>query len=149
MKRTSHIHRYLVCLVIMLPFIFGACTHNNGDIGIWFGTWHVEKITYVASGEPVASYHGTHFMQFQSSVIRIVATDSLHNFEQSFGVWDDATEGLLNITFPDSAQFHCTMPGITKTNIFIIEQASATHITLSHADLPDSDALRYSLTKLD
>ena len=103
----------------------------------------------MASGEPVVSYHGTHFMQFQSSVIRIVATDSLHNYEQSFGVWDDATEGLLNISFPDSAQFQCSMPGITRTNTFVIEQASATHIILSHADLPDADAMRYSLTKLD
>lgn len=149
MKRTSHIHQFLIGLAIVLPFIFGACTHNNGDIGIWFGTWHVEKITHVASGEPVATYHGTHFMQFQSSVIRIVATDSLHNYEQSFGVWDDATEGLLNITFPDSAQFQCSMPGIARTNIFIIEQSSDTHITLSHAGLPDDEALRYSLTKLD
>jgi hypothetical protein len=27
-----------------------SCTRNHGDIGMWFGTWHVEQIT--AGGAP-------------------------------------------------------------------------------------------------
>lgn len=150
MKRTPHISALVCCLAVAFSLMLSSCTHNNGDIGIWFGTWHVEKITHADSDEPVASYHGTHFMQFQSSVIRIVATDSLHNYEQSFGTWEaDEANHLLRINFPDSARFNCTLKGIDYHNTFVIEEANASHITLSHASIPDSPQLRYYLQKLD
>ncbi len=127
--------------------LLSACTHNNGDIGIWFGTWHVSKIARVVDGEPVQGYEGHHFMQFQSGVVRVVATDSLHNFEQSFGMWDDKTEGLLHVYFPDDDQFVCTMPGIERDNVFTIEESGADRVILSHTGRPDETALRYWLVK--
>ena len=33
-----------------------GCTHNNGDIGPWFGTWQVTGID--ADGAPLAEYDG-------------------------------------------------------------------------------------------
>ena len=146
MKRATHI----LILIATLAITFSACSHNNGDIGIWFGTWHVEKITHVHNGEPVATYKGRHFMQFQNNIIRVTTNDSLHNYEQSFGTWEaDEANHLLRINFPDSAQFECTLTGINRQNTFFIEEADASHITFSHANLPDSLTLRYYLKKLD
>ena len=30
---------------MMVMLALGSCTRNHGDIGPWFGTWHVESIT--------------------------------------------------------------------------------------------------------
>lgn len=147
MKRFNPKYCFLTCLATILLMTLNACTHNNGDIGVWFGSWHVEKIANVATGEPVEGYDGRYFMQFQSSVIRIVATDSLHNYEQSFGMWDDSDEGLLHVYFPDAQQFHCNLPGIEGDNVFLIEEKSDSKIVLSHAKRSDSTALRYWLVK--
>ena len=150
MKRTSRTIVLACCLATAFSLILPACTHNNGDIGVWFGTWHVNAITHAASGEPVATYRGAHFMQFQNNVIRVSANDSLHNYEQSFGTWEaDDINNLLHINFPDDDQFQCTMPGIARANTFVIKQKSDSHITLLQADAPDDDALQYSLTKLN
>ena len=33
-------------LIALLTLVgLSGCTHNDGDIGIWFGTWMVEDIT--------------------------------------------------------------------------------------------------------
>ena len=41
----------LLIIPLLAMLVFSACTRNHGDIGIWFGTWHVEQIT--AGGTPV------------------------------------------------------------------------------------------------
>ena len=46
MKRlTSHIALAVVALLML-----GSCSKNNGDIGYWFGLWHVDAIE--VNGEP-------------------------------------------------------------------------------------------------
>ena len=39
MKRTV----YISCMIFVV-LSFCGCTHNNGDIGPWFGQWKVERI---------------------------------------------------------------------------------------------------------
>ena len=38
----KHISSYIICAIALL---FGACTHNNGDIGPLFGTWALDGMT--------------------------------------------------------------------------------------------------------
>ena len=59
MKKTT---LYIVLLIAVL--LTASCTRNHGDIGIWFGTWHVEQIT--ADGTRV-NVEGDYFFQFQNS----------------------------------------------------------------------------------
>ncbi len=150
MKRTSHISALVCSLAAAFSLILPACTHNNGDIGIWFGTWHVEKVTTAHDDQPVPDYKGNFYMQFQSKVIRITANDTLHNHEQSFGTWEaDEANHRLHINFPDAERFECSLTGIERQNTFVIEEADATHITISHIDSPDHISLRYYLKKHD
>ena len=62
MKKTL----YILSLLALL--LTASCTRNHGDIGPWFGTWHVETIT--ADGTPVTVV-GDYFFQFQSGVFRV------------------------------------------------------------------------------
>lgn len=61
MKRTI----ITLLIAILLPVIAG-CTRNDGDIGTWFGSWKLERITI--DGLIDEKYKGDIFWQFQSSV---------------------------------------------------------------------------------
>ena len=34
-----------VAIALLLVIVATACTHNDGDIGPWFGLWRVERLT--------------------------------------------------------------------------------------------------------
>ena len=70
--------------------LLGACTRNHGDIGPWFGTWHVESIT--AGGAPV-NIDGDYFFQFQSKVFRVSQVKAHEHMEESFGTWEESQDG--------------------------------------------------------
>ena len=97
MKRTIHI-----LLVAAMMLALGACTRNHGDIGMWFGTWHVESITM--GGAPV-SHEGDYFFQFQSHAFRVSLVGDREHLVESFGTWDESEDGTLTITFPRSQRF--------------------------------------------
>ena len=83
----------LFALVALLPL--AGCTHNNGDIGPWFGQWRVENIT--VNGEKDAEYKGNLFFAFQSSVLRISTTNTqTHEMSTLFSNWEEV-KGYMNI----------------------------------------------------
>ena len=94
------IRHTLLSLVALLGLT--ACTHNDGDIGPWFGTWHVEQVTASTN-----DYDGTSdnnlFLQFQSTVISMRATLDNHVVLSSFGHWE-VDGDKLTVTFPDASQ---------------------------------------------
>lgn len=63
MKRLS----YLILSILMLAF--SSCTHNDGDIGILFGTWKVTSVTI--NDRPMDSYSGGMFFAFQNDVVGV------------------------------------------------------------------------------
>lgn len=85
-------------LIFTLLITLAGCTHNNGDIGSWFGTWHIESITNPDGND--AAYNGSAFMQFQSTVVCLRAVDGLHNERADYGRWEEV-DNTLTITLPD------------------------------------------------
>lgn len=88
-----------VAMTLLALLSLSACTHNNGDIGIWFGTWMVEQITNEQTGQQ-AQYDGTLVMQFQGDVATIRQTTTNHDELVDYGTWQHEAD-RLTITFPD------------------------------------------------
>lgn len=64
-------------LPLLLAISAASCTHNNGDIGFWFGTWQVDQI--LLDGVPDSAYtQHNMFFQFQTAYFKIVVTEP-HN----------------------------------------------------------------------
>lgn len=108
----------------------GSCTRNHGDIGIWFGTWHVEQIT--AAGTPV-NVVGDYFFQFQNKVFRVSQVYGHEQLVESFGTWDEDGD-KMTISFPDETVFYIEMPGLEAYNGFTVITDSSKNVTLTKTD---------------
>lgn len=131
MKKTLS---YTLSLVIVL--LMGSCTRNHGDIGPWFGTWHVESIT-VSGGiyqyiVPV-NVEGDYFFQFQSKVFRVSQVYGHEQLVESFGTWDE-DGNTMAIDFPDSTVYYIEMPGLEAHNAFTVTTASSGDVTFTKTD---------------
>ena len=122
--------------------VLGSCTRNHGDIGIWFGTWHVEQIT--ADGTPV-NVEGDYFFQFQSKVFRVSQVYGHEQIIESFGSWNE-DGNTMTIDFPDSTVFYIEMPGLESHNSFTVTNLSSKEITFTMSDT-DGVVFSYHLKK--
>jgi len=128
MKKTT---LYIASLVVAV-LVLGACTRNHGDIGIWFGTWHVEQIT--AAGSPV-NVEGDYFFQFQSHVFRVSRVYGHEQSEESFGSWEESEDGhMMTVNFPDPTVYYIVMPGLEASNAFTVTRTSSSDITFTKVD---------------
>ena len=118
MKKTT-LYIYIAAAFILISMI--SCTRNHGDIGPWFGTWHVESIT--ADGTPV-SFTGDYFFQFQSRVFRVSQVKAHEQLVESFGTWQNDEVAQMTITFPDPTVFYIEMPGLEVHNQFAVTVSS-------------------------
>ena len=128
---------YISLLTVVLAM--DSCTRNHGDIGIWFGTWHVESIT--AQGDiyqyivPV-EVEGDYFFQFQNKVFRVSLVTERAQLVESFGTWDESEDGnIITISFPDSTAYYISMPGLERNNVFTITSRSSREVTLTKTDV--------------
>lgn len=125
---------YISLMAIVL--VLGSCTRNHGDIGPWFGTWHVESIT--ASGSiyqdivPV-EVEGDYFFQFQSKVFRVSQVTDHERTVESFGTWDENGD-KMTIDFPDPDVFYIQMPGLEAHNNFTVTTTSSRDVTFTKTD---------------
>ena len=131
---------YLISLAVVL--LMASCTRNHGDIGIWFGTWHVEQIT--ADGTPV-NVEGDYFFQFQSKVFRVSQVYGHEQIIESFGSWNE-DGNTMTIDFPDSTVFYIEMPGLESHNSFTVTNLSSKEITFTMSDT-DGVVFSYHLKK--
>ena len=114
----------------MVVLALGSCTRNHGDIGPWFGTWHVESIT--AGGTPI-SVEGDYFFQFQSKVFRVSLVTDRDKLVESFGTWEE-NDGKMTISFPDPSVFYIEMPGLETHNNFTVTTTSSKEVTFTKTD---------------
>ena len=114
----------IICTVMIL---LSACTRNHGDIGIWFGTWHVESITV---DDVPAQVEGDYFFQFQSTVFRVSQVYGHEQLVESFGTWEEC-DGKMTISFPDPDVFYIQMPGLEAHNDFIVTTTSSREVIFS------------------
>ena len=122
----------------------GACTRNHGDIGIWFGTWHVENITI---GSAPVNVEGDYFFQFQSKVFRVSQVTAHEQVVESYGTWEESEDGTtLTVTFPDANVFYIDMPGLEARNEFVIQNRTHGQMELTRV-MSDGTTCVYTLRK--
>ena len=138
MKKTT---LYIVLLIAVL--LTASCTRNHGDIGIWFGTWHVDQIT--AGGTPV-NVDGDYFFQFQNKVFRVSQVYGHEQLVESFGTWDEQDDGKMTVSFPDPTVYYIVMPGLEAHNQFTVTTTSSSEVTFTKTDV-DGTIYTYRLKK--
>ena len=123
--------------LLMVVLALGSCTRNHGDIGPWFGTWHVESITaqggiyqYIVPVE----VEGDYFFQFQSKVFRVSQVKEHNQLVESFGTWEENGD-KMTITFPDPDVFYVEMPGLESYNDFTVTNISSKEVTFTKSDI--------------
>lgn len=142
MKKTTLYYVAASFAVVLLAL--GACTRNHGDIGPWFGTWHVHQIT--ADGIRV-NVEGDYFFQFQSHVFRVSQVYGHEQLVESFGTWDESEDGnKMTISFPDPSVYYIVMPGLEANNAFTVTRTSSSDITFTKTDA-EGTAYTYHLKK--
>ena len=139
MKKTL----YIIMVLLATLLVLGSCTRNHGDIGPWFGTWHVESIT--VDGGPV-TVEGDYFFQFQSKVFRVSQVGDHEQLVESFGTWDEGDNGTMIITFPDPDVFYISMPGLEINNTFAVTMVSSREVIFSRV-ITDGSSVVYHLHK--
>jgi len=127
MKKTT----LYITSIILLLLTLGACTHNNGDIGMWFGTWHVESITVAGTSVTV---DGDCFFQFQSKVFRVSRVGDHEQMVESYGTWQENEDGSMTVTFPDPSVFYIQMTGLEENNHFTIDIKSSSEVQFTKTD---------------
>lgn len=146
-------------LYILLAIISGtlmSCTHNNGDIGDWFGTWKMESMV-IDDGRVDSGYNGDIIWKFQSDIVLISQVNDVeHSTINSFGTWvqlDDTL--LLNFTysdnsFPEPGTGPYCPPSVTRIpsgeSTMTIRELSGSKIVLSFTDSSGS-VIVYTLKK--
>lgn len=115
---------------MVVVLVLGSCTRNHGDIGPWFGTWHVKSIT--ADGTAV-NYEGDYFFQFQSKVFRVSLVTDREHLVESFGTWDK-NDGKMTISFPDPTVYYIEVPGLEPRNEFTVTTTSSHEVTFTKTD---------------
>lgn len=97
MKTLQHI---LIALLALMGL--SGCTHNDGDIGPWFGTWQVEDITGGAADYNLdyPMDRGNYYMQFQGEMCTVIYISNQHDQLVDYGTWiEDGDQ--MTISFPD------------------------------------------------
>lgn len=115
----------MICLVAALA----ACTHNNGDIGLWFGTWQVEEIT--VDGVTNEDYDGQSLMfSFQSDVFQMRLIEEMHESNVVFGNWSDNGNATITVTFPEDIFQPQPISRMEKSNLLTVEKITSKNATL-------------------
>lgn len=83
-----------VLAAVILSMLSAGCTHNNGDIGPWFGTWQVSRIE--ADGVPLPDYSGNVVLKFQNHVMESRVQSENHSYSAYWCSWSE-TDGALKL----------------------------------------------------
>lgn len=138
-------------MALLALVALSGCSHNNGDIGLWFGLWHLDTVEI--DGEPDADYDGNFYFMFQNKVFCVRWVNELqHEYIESFAQWQESDDGKnMTISFIDnrySPQVSDQVPDIYLNTITIMNVVSlnTTSMTLSHTN-DSGKTITYHLTK--
>ncbi|MDE6534892.1 MAG: lipocalin-like domain-containing protein [Muribaculaceae bacterium] len=93
--------RLTLLLIGFVALLTASCTHNNGDIGFWFGTWQCEEITI--DGVKKTDYTRNMFFKFQTNVCDIVVTYPHNEYRQRFAEFKEHNDGTITLDFSYTA----------------------------------------------
>lgn len=85
----------------MMMVVFGCmgCTHNNGDIGPWFGTWKLNAITINGDVDEAYAAQDNMVWKFQSSVVEMQEILPGHMTYDHFGTWHQLSDDVVEMKF--------------------------------------------------
>lgn len=145
--------RYIQLIVVALTLgIVTSCTRNNGDIGPWYGEWHLQSIDI--NGVDDDSYPGNVLWKFQSNIVEMVTVTG-HTHTEHYGTWSESADELIldythsdNANAPGSSKYappQCTHLPAAIVSLRIIKKSSS-ELILSYS--PDADTvIVYTLRK--
>ena len=134
--------------------ILMSCTHNNGDIGDYFGTW---KLTHIEiDGHADDSYKGNIFWQFQSQVFCMRQVLPEHDIDVRWGSWKELPDNVLELNFthhddehPAGSDYYSPLPATglapAVNHLDIVTMNSSEMVLTYHND--KGETLRYRLKK--
>lgn len=147
MKRVA---THIILAVTALMFLSG-CTHNNGDIGYWFGLWHLDAIE--VDGSPVADYDGDTYFIFQGKVFCIRCVDELnHDYIESFARWQESDDHQsMSLSFVDKHFAPVVSPLIPLELVttFSVITLNDKDMILRHTHTETGHTYTYYLTHLE
>ena len=88
---------FRISTLILAIMSLCGCTCNDGDIGNWFGTWHLDEMTI--GGETDTSYGGDLFWQFQNNVFCMRKVTEYHEYYPRWGTWAEIDGKTLRLDF--------------------------------------------------
>jgi hypothetical protein len=136
--------------------VLSSCTHNNGDIGVYFGTWSLDKIEI--NGSEDAEYEPQSYTwSFQNQTIQIMTVNERHDYSATIGSWEEISGKTLRLNFnhsdnnyeAGSGQYYIPnqlhIPQNASTDLDIISQSSKSLI-LQYVST-EGITYRYTLSK--
>lgn len=144
-RLATHIIFALLTIAVMT-----GCSHNNGDIGLWFGLWHLDSIEI--NGEPDSDYDGKYYFLFQGKVFCIRWVDEQqHSYIENYARWQESDDGkTITINFVDnrySPNFGEDKPNnyLSTVTTFTVDTLTSTTMVLHHTR-DDGAVITYRLT---
>ena len=139
-----------ITLAVLAIFVLGSCSKNNGDIGYWFGLWHLDSIE--VNGEVDNNYDGNYYFLFQGKVfcVRYVYEGNHENID-AFAEWKESDDKkYVTINFIDdrySPNFGSDAPNnyLSTMNTLKVDTLTSSTMVLSHT-LDDGTTVTYRLT---
>lgn len=145
--------RRLATQILFSALLFMAlsgCTKNNGDIGLWFGLWHLDSIEI--DGEPDATYDGHYYFLFQGKVFCIRWVDELqHEYFESYAQWQEGDDGTtMTISFLDNRYMPQINSSVPKNYLSTVTTLTVDTITsknlVMHYTSDNATTYTYHLT---
>lgn len=139
-------------LLVLAALCLTGCMQHNGDIGYWFGTWHLESISVNGTDDPL--YEGNFFFQFQTDKVRLsrISTTYPELLDECFGRWAQTDNTLtLDFSYTSASGSYWTPWAGTYlakgVNVLNINTLTSKRLVLTLND-PDSDkTIVYTLRK--
>lgn len=158
MKSSSR-HIFLplqLTFLLIATFLLGGCTHNDGNIGFWFGTWDVKEI--LRDGRPLTNIQGHFYICFQNNIIKIIHTGA-YGYDKDgpscFGTWEEGSENSLtfNFTHHDDTDSNVYLPfdelefPHDKPITLSYVKKNSGNVTLSYLNPETGTEMKYVISK--
>lgn len=138
-----------IILAIVALMSLGSCSHNDGDIGYWFGLWHLDSIEI--NGTPVPDYEGNTYFMFQGKVFCIRCVyETHHAYNESYAQWQESDDHQsVTITFVDDRFAPTITPLVPLESITTFRVVTLNHkeMVIKHTHSETGDTRTYYLTR--
>lgn len=138
----------LIGLMMVAAWLTAGCTRNDGDIGVWFGTWVVESIS--RDDTPLNDGDDVIVMIFQGSVLETKPIDPLGDNYGRFATWHESDGTMIIDAAPDATGMKglyagLLLPDEDGVRLEILQQTSKRAVLQWCS--PDGYNLTYKLRK--